>query len=223
LNQPYNTTAFGNYNGGESVSSGFFTSNSANALDIVDWVLLEIKNGSNTLIARRAALLREDGKIVDINGDTLVTFNGLATGSYYVTIRHRNHLGISVENLLPLASKALGVASPASTYNFDFTTALNANIFGDALAYKIVNGMNLMICGNANSNSNVRYGGLSNDPGSILSFLGSPTIVLSNVYSSNDINMDGTVRYGGLNNDPGFLLNNALGGTPTLVVTEQKR
>jgi hypothetical protein len=224
LNQPYNTAAFGNYNGGESVSAGFFTSNAGNALDILDWVLLEIKNSSNVLVARRAALLREDGKIVDINGDTLVTFNGLSSGNYYVTIRHRNHLGISGENLLAVSSKTLGVTLPTSTYNFDFTTASDAAIFGTSLAFKVVSGKNVMISGNANSNTTVRYAGPGNDPASILLFLGSSTGgIVNNVYSPNDVNMDGTVRYAGPGNDPGFLLNNALGGSTGLILTEQKR
>ncbi|MEI9910428.1 MAG: fibronectin type III domain-containing protein [Bacteroidota bacterium] len=224
LSQPYNTAAFGNYNGGETVPAGFFTSDAANALDILDWVLLEVKDGANVLVARRAALLREDGKIVDVTGDTLVTFNGLGSGNYYLTIRHRNHLGISVENLLPLTAKALGVAPPTSTYDFDFTTATDAAIFGTSVAYKIVGTKNVMICGNANGNNNVRYANLNNDPGAILVSLGGiVTAVVSNIYSQYDVNMDGIVRYANLNNDPGFLLSNALGGTVTLVLTEQKR
>jgi hypothetical protein len=224
LNQPYNTAAFGNYNGGESVSSGFFTSNATHARDVVDWVLLEVKDASLVTVARRAAFVREDGKIVDINGDSLVTFNGLGSGNFYLTVRHRNHLAISVENLLPVTAKALGLPPPTSAYNFDFTTAPDANIFGDALAYKVVGGNNVMICGNANSNTAVRYAGLNNDPASILVFLGSAIGgISSNVYSANDVNLDGTVRYAGLNNDPGFLLSNSLGGAIGLIVNEQKR
>jgi hypothetical protein len=224
LNQPYNTAAFGNYNGGESVAPGFFTSDGTHARDITDWVLLEVKDASLVTVARRAALVREDGKIVDINGDTLITFNGLGTGNFYLTVRHRNHLGISVQNLLPVTAKALGVAPPTSVYDFDYTTATDANIFGDALAFKIVGGNNVMICGNANSNTNVRYASLNNDPASILLFLGgSIGAIVSNVYSANDVNLDGTVRYAGLNNDPAFLLNNALGGSIGVIVNEQKR
>jgi len=223
LSQPFNTAAFGTYSGTESVSPGFFTSSSISTTDIIDWILLEIKNSSNVLVTRRAAFVREDGEIVDLNGVSPVTFPGLVSGNYYLTIRHRNHLGISTQNLLPITSKGLGVAPVIST-DFDFRTETNANIFGDALAYKVVGGNNLMICGNANSNANIRYAGPSNDPASILVFLGSVVgTVTSNVYSANDVNLDGTVRYAGPSNDPGFLLSNALGSSTVLVINEQKR
>lgn len=221
LNQPYSGAPF-NYPGTESVSAGFFTA-TADTTNILDWVLLEVKDASLALVARRAAFIREDGEIVDLDGVSAVKFNNLPTGNYYLTLRHRNHLGISTQNLIPLTAKTLGVAG-ATGYTVDFSTALDADIFGTAAAYKVSAGKNVLICGNANSNVNVRYGGLSNDAGSILAFLlGVPTSVVSNVYSANDINMDGTVRYGGLNNDTGFFLSNALGGTPTTIVNEQKR
>jgi hypothetical protein len=221
-NQPYNTAAFGNYAGTESVAS-FATPTAGVTTDILDWVLLEVKNSSGGLVARRAAFVREDGQVVDLDGVSAVKFTGLVSGDYYMTIRHRNHLGVSTQNLLPLTAKSLGVA-PLVGHDFDFTSTTDADIFGTAAAFKIVAAKNVMICGNANSNANVRYGGLTNDAGSILAYLlGVPNAVVTNVYSANDINIDGTVRYGGLNNDTGFMLSNALGVVPNSVVVEQKR
>jgi hypothetical protein len=220
-NQPYNTAAFESYTGTESVSNGFFTSTS-DTTNVLDWVLLEIKNSSGTTIARRAALVREDGQIVDLDGTSSVSLYGLATGNNYITIRHRNHLGISTQNLLSFTARDLGVAPVTS--NFDFSTATDANIFGDTLAYKIINGVNVMITGNANANNNVRYAGLNNDPASMLSFLGgSIGGIINNVYTANDVNLDGVIRYSGLNNDSGFMLSNALGGFIGTIITEQKR
>src|SRR5204862_719036 len=43
--QPYNVTAFGNYNGGENVAATIFNSTVANT-DIVDWVLLELRSAA---------------------------------------------------------------------------------------------------------------------------------------------------------------------------------
>ena len=81
-----------------------------------------------------------------------------------------------------------------------------------------------MICGNTNSNANVRYIGSTNDPATILLYLGSnPVSIINNVYTPNDVNLDGTVRYLGSGNDPGFLLLNALGSSPVLILNEQKR
>jgi hypothetical protein len=222
LSQPYNIAAFGNYAGTETVSNGFFAA-TADTTDIIDWVLVEIKNSSNSLIARRAAFIREDGYIVDLDGTSPVRLSGLATDSYHITIRHRNHLGISTQNMTAINARALGIAS-APGLNFDFTSAPDADIFGTSSAYKIAGGKNVMVGGNANSNNNVKYGGPSNDPASILGYLGgNPIITMSNVYTPNDVNMDGSVKYGGPSNDPSFILATVLGGSPLITITEQKR
>ncbi|MCS7169245.1 MAG: hypothetical protein NZ949_01330, partial [Candidatus Kapabacteria bacterium] len=62
---------------------------------VVDWVVVELR----TLLtggARhyRTALLRRDGKIVDLDGRSPVMLPGLESGAYYVAIHHRNHLAI---------------------------------------------------------------------------------------------------------------------------------
>jgi hypothetical protein len=219
---PYNNVTFGYFDGTESVPINFFKSTAATT-DIIDWVLVETKNAAGITLSQRAAFVREDGQIVDLDGISPVSLYGIVSGNYYFTIRHRNHLGISTQNLLPVVSVPMGV-TPPTPQNFDFTTAAETDIFGDALAFKVINGTNVMVCGNANSNNNVRYGGLSNDAGSILVYLsGLPSKVIINVYSANDVNFDGTVRYGGLNNDTGSMLSSALGGTPSSVVPEQRR
>lgn len=221
-NQPYSPQPFGYTVGTESVPAGFFKSTAATT-DVIDWVFLETKNLSGTVMSRNVAFVREDGQLVAIDGVSPAPLSGLVTGNYYVTVMHRNHLGISTEGTLPFTVKSLGVPSPIPPV-FDFTTADETSIFGNALAYRVVNGKNVMIGGNANSNNNVRYGGLSNDAGAILAYLlGVPSAVTVNVYSANDVNLDGTVKYGGLNNDTGFFLSNVLGGLPTQIVTEQKR
>ncbi|MCB0744556.1 MAG: hypothetical protein KDC67_11675, partial [Ignavibacteriae bacterium] len=45
-------------------------------------------------VATRAALLKSDGSIVDIDGNSAVSFNGITSGNYYVVVYHRNHLPI---------------------------------------------------------------------------------------------------------------------------------
>ncbi|MBC7948339.1 MAG: choice-of-anchor J domain-containing protein [Chitinophagaceae bacterium] len=233
LNQPYNTPAFGNYNGGEKVPSGFFTSTPSNALDITDWVLLELRDASNVLVMRRAALIREDGRVVDITGDSVVAFAGLRTGNYYLTVRHRNHLGMSVENLVSISAKSLGVVSPTTTHHFNFSTATNADIFGTAAAYRIIGANNVMIGGNpvaVNTNppfNRVVYSGPGNDPGAILSAVGISTNTLGtavlNIYNVADVNFDGRVIYSGPGNDPAFILSQVLSSSTINIVTEQRR
>ncbi|MFZ4543656.1 MAG: fibronectin type III domain-containing protein [Saprospiraceae bacterium] len=73
---------------------------------IVDWVFLELRSGTpgaTTVVQTRAALLQKDGDIVSTNGVSPVSFTGLPA-SYYVAVRHRNHLGFRTENLIPLSN-----------------------------------------------------------------------------------------------------------------------
>jgi hypothetical protein len=62
---------------------------------IVDWVFVELRNGvsgATQVIQTKSALLQRDGDIVETDGKSALAFS-LPTGAYFVTIRHRNHLG----------------------------------------------------------------------------------------------------------------------------------
>ncbi len=78
--------------GGETTTAGVLATTGTNA--IVDWVRVELRLSSDatTLVASRHALLQRDGDVVAANGAATLTFN-VGTGSYYVVVRHRNHLG----------------------------------------------------------------------------------------------------------------------------------
>jgi hypothetical protein len=221
LSQPYNTASFGNYAGTESVSAGFFTSTGATT-DIVDWVLLELRDATTptTVIARRAAFIREDGRIVDLDGTSDVSFSGVATGNYYVVVRHRNHLPIR-------SSSAIALSSTATLYDF---SAQQSNAYQDGAvttnaAMKDVSGNNTVFAmwgGNANSNTKVSFTGVNNDAGSILGALGgNQGTTLSSVYNIADLNLDGSVKYTGTNNDSGLLLS-VLGSNQTVVYTQHQ-
>ncbi len=72
--QPYN-----NLSGTESFASNFFSLNQ----QIVDWVLIELRNASNpsTIVARRAAFVKRDGTLVDIDGvSMLISFPAQSPG-----------------------------------------------------------------------------------------------------------------------------------------------
>ena len=99
--QPYN--GIYSYPGTENVSPTFFASHT----DIVDWVLIEIRDAvtPSTVIATRAAFVNQDGTLVDTDGTTTqITFNNVPLGNYYVTIRHRNHLGIRSSGTIDFSS-----------------------------------------------------------------------------------------------------------------------
>ncbi|MFZ4544986.1 MAG: hypothetical protein ACOYOA_13110 [Saprospiraceae bacterium] len=82
---------------------------------IVDWVFLELRTGpanATTVVATKSALLQRDGDIVGPDGISAVQWNGVAVGSYYVAIKHRNHFGFRTLN---------PVNFTAGTINLNFT------------------------------------------------------------------------------------------------------
>jgi hypothetical protein len=129
LNQPYNTGPW-NYSGTESVSS--IPSN------IVDWVLIELRNTYNgSSVGRRAAFLKNDGSIVDLDGSSPVKFSTISDGDYYIVVRHRNHLAV-------MSATAQSFSTGAIT-DYDFTTAQSkaygTNAMKDLLGNATVFGM----------------------------------------------------------------------------------
>jgi hypothetical protein len=199
--QPYNVAPF-NYAGTESVPSSTFTSDNSLTTDITDWVLLELRSSAPPAapIATRAAFVREDGAIVDLDGTSSVAFRGIANGTYFVTIRHRNHLGVRTA-AVQLVDGALG-SSPAPAL-YDYTTA-QAQAFQDGAvltnAAMAQNGsVFLMWAGNANGDNFVRATSqilppIPSDPAHILGVIlgGNPNA--TGGYTTGDINMDGSTR-----------------------------
>lgn len=116
--QPYNTPPF-NYTGTENVPS-------IPSPNIVDWVLVELRKpatgqgsdaSSGTIIGRKAGFLLNTGVVVDLDGATPIAFDISKQGASFITIRHRNHLGV-MSNLVP--SDTIG------TFANDFSTLSNA-------------------------------------------------------------------------------------------------
>ena len=99
--QPYSGAPW-NYTGSETVTNY--------APTVVDWVLVSFRTSPvlGATVFRAAGLLHNDGTI---------TFPSpcinLPTGSFYVVIEHRNHMGIMSPNAVPVVN---------NTMNFDFTT-----------------------------------------------------------------------------------------------------
>ncbi len=63
---------------------------------IVDWVLVELRssNDQEQIIAKQAALMMQDGSIRNKNGGANIEFGNHPNGSYYLVVRHRNHLDL---------------------------------------------------------------------------------------------------------------------------------
>jgi hypothetical protein len=98
--QPYNRPPW-NYNGTETV-----TTLPTNA---TDWVLVELRPAGNPILVteQRAALILNNGNLADTDGSIGVKFYNLGQGgSYYVVLRHRNHL--AVVSALPVSLPNVG-------------------------------------------------------------------------------------------------------------------
>jgi Zn-dependent metalloprotease len=138
LNQPFNAAPW-NYSGSESVT--------AIPAGVVDWVLLELRSGTTagSMIAMRAAFLKNDGSIVDLDGATPVYFPGVSDGNYHIVVRHRNHLSV-------MSASPLSLSESSSLY--DFTTA-QSQAYGTNAMKEISTGVYGMFAGDGNSDGSV--------------------------------------------------------------------
>jgi len=195
LTQPYNVAPF-SYSGTESVDPAIFTSSSLSTNDVVDWVLLDLKDSAGNLVDRKAVLLLENGEITNLDKTQPVAMKALP-GKYSLTVRHRNHFGLST-NVNDYA---------AGNNVFNFTTATDADLYGDANAYMTISGATVLIPGDANSNGSIRYNSTANDKDAILMFLGgNPGGNSFQVYTPVDLNLDGVVRFNGNDADRDVIL-----------------
>lgn len=210
--QPYGTLF--SYSGKEKVT--------AIPAGVTDWVLVELRDSVNpaTVVARRAAFVKNDGTVVDIDGTSPVSFSAIPTGSYYMSVRHRNHLGIRTPSLLSFSLNG-------TTVLYDFSTAQaqayqNSLVTTNAAMKNMGNGIFAMWGGNgANTGAGgatIRATGAAtiNDYAAILSKLNGSASATGQ-YDATDYNMDGTVRATGtpVINDYTFLLN-VLGSNTSL-------
>ena len=206
----------------------------------MDWVLLELRDDGNpaAVVMRRAAFIREDGRIVDLDGVSDASFRTVADGNYFLVIRHRNHLGIRSATVRTINS-TLGITVPAT---YDFTSAQsqafqNPAITTNPAMVDMGGGGFGMIGGNANGfgttgNTTIRANGgtdpLINDYIYLYTTVlgGDINLNLNNTYNNADLNLDGTVRAnGGANpgvNDYIFLVTTALGGNFNKVLTQHQ-
>ncbi len=216
LTEPYTALGYAHVGGGggETVAPAVLAITGNNA--IVDWVVVELRNAATpaTILATRSALLQRDGDVVAVDGISPVSFN-LASGSYNVALRHRNHLGV-----MSGSAPALG----PSTTSIDLTQVATT-IYGTG-PRKSVTGTfptQALWAGDVTFNGEVKYTGSANDRDTILVTVGSttPNNVVSNIYSTRDVNMNGQVKYTGSGNDRDPILVNVGSTTPNNVRAQQ--
>ncbi|MEM1356899.1 MAG: hypothetical protein AAGF89_01805 [Bacteroidota bacterium] len=114
---PYAASAgydYGAGSGTETILPIVFAKSTDDA--IVDWVFVELRSAvaGNPVVTARAALLQRDGDVVELDGQSPLSFPGADAGAaFFLTVRHRNHLGIRSQNTFTASATPLA---------FDFTT-----------------------------------------------------------------------------------------------------
>lgn len=196
--------------GGEGVTQLTLAITGADA--VVDWALVELRSSSNpaSILYTRCALLQRDGDIVEVDGHSPLVFLA-PEGDYFVSIRHRNHLGAMTQTAihLSIAPALLDMSSPATT-----THGVNAR--------KDMSGVQVLWAGNVQLDDRLKYTGSNNDRDRILTRIGGivPTNTVDG-YFTDDVNLDGTVKYTGMGNDRDPILVNIGGVIPTNMRLEQ--
>ncbi|MBN2175613.1 MAG: choice-of-anchor D domain-containing protein [Bacteroidales bacterium] len=123
MSQPYGTEPW-NYSGTENIISM--------PANIVDWVLVELRDAASpeiadgtTILDKQAGLLRSDGLVVGTDGTSPLNFAVPVIDGLYVVIYHRNHLGII---------SAHPAQNVGGNYNYDFSTGFD-KVYGGNTGY----------------------------------------------------------------------------------------
>ena len=93
--QPYGKAPW-HYHGGECVDQM--------PPNCVDWVLVQIrsKDDQSTILTQRACLLRNDGTLMDMDQSEEIDFGVTNLESCYLSVQHRNHLGVMTGEMVNL-------------------------------------------------------------------------------------------------------------------------
>jgi Pectate lyase superfamily protein len=230
ITNPYGTgvyNLFANANNSKQDSIGTNVLNITGPNAIVDWVQIQLrsKQDSSVVLYTKSALLQRDGDVVSAHdGNSAVTFIGALPDQYFVSIKHRNHIGI-------MLAQKMYVGTNASTIDFTNTSTMlytKPNNAGNPApltgASMVKFGKRLLYPGNASiasifELSNISYNNLSNSDRTILfNATGGTNTIIG--YTQYDLDGNGTARFNGLQPDRNVILN-ACAGSNILYVKEQ--
>ena len=143
--------------------------------NMVDWVYVEIRTGLNNtdFLDHKVGLLMNDGTIKDLDGTTNLKFDLPPNGSYYILVRHRNHLDVLSAN--PIARNI--------NMSYDFTVA-RSNALGGVQKLSS-NGKAMLFAGDIDGNMQIQITDF--DQWKL-------TPAANQVYNNADIDMDGQVQ-----------------------------
>ena len=198
--EPY--TALANFThvgsgGGETIETGVFdvTGNDA----IVDWVLVEWRSDVNptNVVQTASALIQRDGDVVGMDGESLLDC-GFSSGRYFISLRHRNHLGVMTNNPIDFSESII--------HNIYFSDG-SMETWGIDAQVRVGN-INALWGGNASIDNEVSFQGPNNDSGGIffevLTTTDNSSFAANYIYEGyhvGDIDLNGETIYQGANSD----------------------
>jgi hypothetical protein len=145
LAQPYNVAPW-NYNGTESVAI------IPNA-NVVDWMLIELRDAptagqatSGTIISRQAAFILNNGKVVGMDGTSILRFEAPVFYNLYAVVHHRNHISVM---------SATGLTKTLGIYTYNYSTGAGQAYGGTSAHKQIVPGVWGMFGGDGDKNGTV--------------------------------------------------------------------
>ncbi|MFL0354521.1 immunoglobulin domain-containing protein [Xanthomarina sp. GH4-25] len=177
---------------------------------IVDWVEISLRDASNSgnKLQTRSALLQRDGDVVDVDGASEIAFD-LWAKPYFISINHRNHLGImsNTSNILNFMPSVFNFADGSiATYGTNAQTS-----FG------MPTGVYGLWSGDTNSANQIKFSGANNGSNKIKDFVladpanGFNSVTFSSTgYLNIDLNMDGNGKFSSSGNDSNVIKDNVL-------------
>ncbi|MBI1225086.1 MAG: hypothetical protein GC192_07585 [Bacteroidetes bacterium] len=193
--------------GGEIATQSIFDITGTNA--VIDWLFVEVRDAlqPKNVLATASALAHRDGTVTSASGEEVVVFPSAPEGEYVVSIRHRNHLGLTTKNPWYLST----ITPPFIDFAAPSLEVLGGQVAGKNLS----TGVRAMWAGDLNGDGMAIYQGPSNDIFLLFSnVIGAEenTSHLANFilqgYNRSDLNLDGKAIYQGPNNDRSLLLLN---------------
>ena len=214
-----------------SPSTIFGNTNISSTDLIVDWVQIQLRSTvtPSLVLTQTSGLVQRDGDVVTASGASAFNLTGVAPGSYFVAVRHRNHLGAMTAAPVVLSGTLVTVDFTNTATDFwNSTPAYNgAEQFRTGSRYALWTG-------DANDNGRVVFTGAGNDVDVIFNTIfQSPANVfklssfLLDGYRATDIDLSGTTIFTGQGNDTDLILNVVRGhaantlGLQSFTVVEQ--
>jgi hypothetical protein len=193
---------------------------------IVDWVFVQIRSkaDSSIVLGTRSALMQRDGDIVEMDGTSPLKFADFLPDNFFVSIKHRNHIGIMTANKYALSLTPNCIDFTTTSTPLFIQPGKKGNPAPLTGPTRIQNGVRTLYAGNCNiltalTSRFITYNVLTTSDRNELYVATGGTNTL-NTYTIYDVDMNGFARFNGLDPDRNVILSNCAGSN-SLITNEQ--